>query len=231
MNGRRRIAVLGGCAAAVLLLAWYAGAQFAPATSSSQAGTVRLGPDPGEPVAAYLARLPATLPAPGAAVPALVQFAAEQPPATALAALGGATPRLAVFRIAVQRVQTALRFEPLETGVAAGVALQNARERARIAAAGDATRRTGRAGAVAAAEAARLADPGGATVLALVVEADRATLDALLDPGPGPSGVRAVEAAPAGTAVRELALSPLLPEQLDRADPPPDDGIVGGGGT
>lgn len=222
MNGRRRIAVLGGCAAAVLLLAWYTGAQFAPVTPSPPAGTVRLGPEPGEPVAAYLARLPATLPAPGAAVPALVQFGVEQPPATALAAVDGATPRLAVFRIAVQRVQTALRFEPLETGVAAGIALQNARERARLAAAGDATRRTGRSGAVAAAEAARLADPAGPTVLALVVDGDRAALAATAQR----PGVRAVEAAPAGTAVRELALSPLLPEQADRADPTPDDGPV-----
>ena len=35
-----------------------------------------------------------------------------------------------------------------------------------------------------------------------------------------------VEAAPPGVTLRELALSPLLPEQADRADPLPDDGPV-----
>jgi len=42
----------------------------------------------------------------------------------------------------------------------------------------------------------------------------------------GRPAVRAVEAAPPGTAARELALSPLLPEQTVRADPLPDDGPV-----
>jgi hypothetical protein len=59
-------------------------------------------------------------------------------------------------------------------------------------------------------------------VLALVVRADRAALEALAaDPG-----VRAVDAAPVGATEPELALSPLLPGQVERADPPPDDGPV-----
>ena len=40
---------------------------------------MRLGPEPGEEVAAYLQRLPAELPAPGVEALALVQFAAELP--------------------------------------------------------------------------------------------------------------------------------------------------------
>jgi hypothetical protein len=39
-------------------------------------------------------------------------------------------------------------------------------------------------------------------------------------------GVRAVHAAPAGVTARELAIAPLLPEQAERVDPPPDDGPV-----
>ena len=46
---------------------------------------------------------------------------------------------------------------------------------------------------------------------------------ALRRPG---AGVRVIEAAPQGVTLRELALSPLLPEQADRADPLPDDGPV-----
>jgi hypothetical protein len=59
-------------------------------------------------------------------------------------------------------------------------------------------------------------------VLAVVVRADRAALEALA----ARPGVRAVDAAPVGTTERELALSPLLPGQLTRAEPPPDDGPV-----
>jgi hypothetical protein len=44
----------------------------------------------------------------------------------------------------------------------------------------------------------------------------------------GQPGVRALDAAPAGTTLRELALSPLLPGQTARADPLPDDGVVAG---
>jgi hypothetical protein len=39
-------------------------------------------------------------------------------------------------------------------------------------------------------------------------------------------GVRAVHAAPAGVTARELAIAPLLPDQVERADPLPDDGTV-----
>ncbi len=67
-----------------------------------------------------------------------------------------------------------------------------------------------------------LGRPDCRCVVALVVDGDREALSALAGRAP----VRAVEAAPPGTAEAELALSPLLPEQTTRADPPPDDGPV-----
>jgi len=176
---------------------------------------VRLGPEPGEAVAAYLPRAAATLPPPGTAALALVQFADEQAVAD-VAAPGTATE--AVFRVDLPRVQTALRFVALESG--SPTALDTARQRAASAATADAGRLTGRPAAVATAEAAALTRPDCPCVVALVVTADGA---ALRRPG---AGVRVIEAAPQGVTLRELALSPLLPEQADRADPLPDDGPV-----
>lgn len=225
--GRARVAVLLACIAVVLLTAWYAGSRSTPAGSAAPAGSVRLGPDAGEPVAAYLARLPAELPPPGVPAPALAQFATEQTVEQAEqdAGAAGGTALVAVFHVPLPRVQTALRFEPLDPGVPPAAALRTARERARLAAAADAGRATGRPRDVAAAEAAALADAGCRCVLALVVRAERAGLDAIA----ARPGVRAVHAAPAGTAARELAIAPLLPDQTERADPLPDDGPVPAG--
>ncbi len=219
MTGRRWLGVLAACLV-LLSVAAYVAARHTPAASAPSAGAVRLGPEPGEDVAAYLARLPATLPPDGVAAPALVQLAAASTTSDALAVLAGTTPRTAVFRVPLPRVQTALRFVDIEPGVPAAAAMDNARARAEQAAAADAGRLPGRAGAVAAAEAAALADPGCRCVLAVLVEGDRAGLAAVA----ARAGVRAVEAAPPGTA--DPALAPLLPEQTARADPPPDDGPV-----
>ena len=185
------------------------------------AGTVRLGPEAGEEVAAYLARVPATLPAGGDHAPALVHLSATATPAEAVAAVAGTTPLTAVFRVVLPRVQTALRFEDLETGMPPVTALDNGRARAQQAAATDA-RLPGRPGGVAAAEAAALERSDCPCLVALVVDGDRAGLGAVA----ARPAVRAVEAAPPGTAGRELALAPLLPEQTVRADPLPDDGPV-----
>ncbi|NMI00210.1 hypothetical protein [Pseudonocardia acidicola] len=219
----RRTAVWAGCLVVALLVAWYAGAQMAPSAPQVSPGSVRLGPDPGEPVAAYLARLPADLPPPGVTVPALVQLGAERTTADTVALVGSdrVTVSSVVIRVPIPRVQTALRFEALDPGVPLGAALDTARQRAGLAAAADAGRLTGRPAAVAATEQAALAGPC-ACVVALVVLGDRAALDALA----ARPGVRAVHAAPPGTQPVELALSPLLPEQTDRADPLPDDGVV-----
>jgi hypothetical protein len=198
--------VLLACAVVVLLAAWYAGARFPASAPAPAPGSVRLGPDPGEDVAAYLQRLPAELPVPGTAALALVQFAAGLPASAAVQAVADTTPVTAVLRVPMPRVQTALRFEPLEQGMPVAAALDAARERARQQAAADAQRPAGRAAEVAGAEERALADPSGPWVLAVVVRAEREALDAV--------------------AARELALSPLLPEQAERADPPPDDGPV-----
>ena len=222
MTRRARTGVLLACAAVVMLVAWYAGAQFPASAPAPAPGSVRLGPDPGEDVAAYLQRLPGELPAPGTAALALVQYAAALPASAAEQAVAGTPPVTAVLRVPMPRVLRALRFEALEQGMPVPAALDSARERARQQASADAQRPAGRAADVAAAEERALADPSGPWVLALVVRADRAAMDAVA----GRQGVRAVHAAPAGVTARELALSPLLPEQAERADPPPDDGPV-----
>lgn len=209
----KRLAVLAGCVVVALLTALYAGSQFAPSTPGPTPGGVALGPEAGEPVDAYLARIPADLPAPGTSALALVQFRAELTGSAALAAVDGTQLVSAVFRVPLERVQTALRFEPLGT-------IDLARSRAGESASAAAARLTGRPAAVASAEAAALADPGCACVVALVVRGDRAALDALAAREP----VRAVHAAPADAQPVELALSPLLPAQTEAATPLPDDG-------
>jgi hypothetical protein len=222
VTGRTRTGVLFACAVVVLLAAWYAGAQIPSSTPAPAPGSVRLGPEPGEEVSAYLARLPAELPAPGAEALALVQFGTELPAPQALRAVAGAAPTTAVLRVPLHRVQTALRFQPLDPGVPAPTALDVARQRAQQQAVADAQQAVGRAADVAAVEARTLADPAAPWVLALVVRARRAGLEAVA----ARPGVRAVHAAPPGVRPRELALAPLLPGQVERADPLPDDGLV-----
>jgi hypothetical protein len=222
VTGRARTGVLLACVAVVVLTAWYAGARFPASAPAPAPGSVRLGPEPGEEVAAYLQRLPAELPAPGVEALALVQFAAELPESEAAPAVAGAVPVTAVLRVPLSRVQTALRFEPLAQGTPVSVALDAARQRAQQEAAADAQRQAGRAADVAAAEAGVLADPAAPCVLAVVIRAERAGMDAVA----ARPEVRAVHAAPAGVTERELAIAPLLPEQVERADPLPDDGAV-----
>jgi hypothetical protein len=223
LTWRGRLAVLGVVLVLAAVGVWFAGTDMPPSKPEVPAGSVRLGPDPGQPVADYLAQLPGRLPAPGASAPALVQLGAAVDPATAADLVRpGAAAATAVLQVQLPRVQTALRFQPVDPALPPVTALQTAREQARRAADGDVARLTGRPHDVAAAEAAALADPGCRCVLALVVRGDRAALQALA----AAPGVRAVDAAPAGTTDRELALSPLLPDQRERADPVPDDGPV-----
>lgn len=222
-RGRRWLVVV--CVLGVLVAVGYAAAQ-ARSLSAARGpavaqGQVRLGPDPGEAVPDYLARLPATLPAPGERALALVQLDRELTTDAAAALTGSAAPAEVVFRVPIPRVQTALRFETLPAGAPVAAALDTARQRAGHAAEADASRLTDRPAAVARAEAAAYAGPC-ACVVALVVSADRAGLEALA----GAPGVRAVESAPVGVTAPELALSPLLPEQITAATPLPDDGPV-----
>jgi hypothetical protein len=212
---RGRLALLAACGVVAALVALYVAVRSPAATSGPPAGAVRLGPEAGETVAAYLTRAAATLPQPSITALALVQFADEQ---TVADAQTPGTATEAVFRVDLPRVQTALRFVALEPGVP--TALDTARQRAASAATADAGRLTGRAKAVATAEANALNRSDCPCLVAMVVAADGAELRR---PVPG---VRVVEAAPPGVTLRELALSPLLPEQADRADPLPDDGPV-----
>lgn len=211
----RRLAILACCIVVGLLTAWYAGSRFEPTTPGPPPGSVALGPDSGEPVDDYLARLPAELPPPGVAAYALVQFGSARTGPEALAAVDGTQPARAVFRVPIERVQTALRFEELGS-------VDIARQRARNSAEDDASRLRGRARDVAAAEAEALADPQCRCLVALVVRGDRAALEAVA----ARPGVRAVHAAPADAQPVELALSPLLPAQEQAATPIPDDGPV-----
>lgn len=219
---RGRIVVLAVCLAVALAVAGYAATRYAAPAPQPTAGSVRLGPEPGEEVAAYLARLPTELPAPGGSAFALVQLGTQVRVADVPTLAGDVAVARLVFRVPVPRVQTALRFVDL-----AGPGEEAARiamAAAAHAAAADAARLTGRQGAVAAAEERALTDPECPCVLALLVQADRARLERLA----GADGVRAVHAAPAGVTLRELALAPLLPEQRTAATPLPDDGSVPG---
>ncbi|RZT85193.1 hypothetical protein EV383_2057 [Pseudonocardia sediminis] len=222
MRARTRIAVLAGLALVVVLAAFVAGNEGGAPTPARTAGSVRLGPDPGQAVAEYRADLARRLPAPGEETLALVQLARPLDTTDAAALAGPSEVVTGVFRVPLPRVQTALRFEPVTgTGDAAG-ALDVARQRAAFAAGADVSRLTGRPAAVATAEQRALDTPTCACLPAFVVRADRARLEALAVA----PGVRAVDAAPVGTQVTDLALAPLLPEQTTAADPLPDDGPV-----
>jgi hypothetical protein len=80
---------------------------------------------------------------------------------------------------------------------------------------------SGRPAAVTAAEAVQLRS-GCACVLALLVYGDGSALRTVT----ARPGVRAVHAALPDTPLQDLAISPLLPEQVDLVGPVPDDGPV-----
>src|SRR5690349_8148343 len=93
-RGRRWLIVV--CVLGVLVAVGYAAAQARSSSAgrgpAAAQGQVRLGPDPGEAVPDYLARLPATLPAPGERAPALVQVDRELTTDAAAALVGSAGP-------------------------------------------------------------------------------------------------------------------------------------------
>jgi hypothetical protein len=233
---RGRLLPALACALVVLLgVAWVAGRQSLAGDPDRPASldAVRLGPDPGQRVADYLAGLPARLPPPGApAVPALVQLRVETDTADAARLLASVrpavTPVTAVFRVPLPRVQTALWFQPLPpvdgsdpvTGAARRFALAQAAAHRDARARAD--RLAGRPASVARYEATALAAGDCRCLLAVLVTGDRAGLTALA----GLPEVRAVDAAPEGTPPTGVALAPLLPEQTDVAGPAPDDGPV-----
>lgn len=218
----------------LLVTAWVAGSQRdGPDGSVSSTDAVRLGPESGEDVTAYLARA-AVVPDPADPAPrfALVQFDAGLTPAAAAPVVGNGgdvSALRAVVRVPLPRVQTALRevdLQPAPPGAALRAALTTAAgqatQDATVAAPG--TRRA----AVAEAEAAALGRPDCACLVAVVVRVAPAGVPELRTR----PGVRAVQVAPPGAARSRLAVSPLLPDQgPGRADGPvvgpvPDDGPV-----
>ncbi|MGB9282085.1 MAG: hypothetical protein WCB57_18715 [Pseudonocardiaceae bacterium] len=185
-------------------------------------GVQRLGPEAGEPVAQYLRRAGASLPTGNSGpVWALVQLDRYLTPAPAAELVRGVRLSRVIFRVPLPRVQTALitRDLPGQRPVTELSEAMHSAAQDRVAASREVP--TGRPAAVAAAEATQLRS-GCACVLALLVYGDG---DALRIVAARP-GVRAVHAALPDTPLQDLAISPLLPEQLDAAGPVPDDGPV-----
>ncbi|HEX2263055.1 MAG TPA: hypothetical protein VHH52_04735 [Pseudonocardiaceae bacterium] len=220
MPRRARWAVLAVLVAALGVAVVVAGrpGELLPVT-----GVQRLGPEAGEPVADYLRRASASLPATeSGSVWALVQLDSYLTPGRAAELAQGVRLSRVVLRVPLPRVQTALitRDLPGQRPVAELTdALRSAaQDRAAVAARNVPG---GRPATVAAAEAAQLRD-GCACVLAFLVFGDGDALQAVA----GRPGVGAVHAALPDTPIQDVAISPLLPEQVDTAGPVPDDGPV-----
>lgn len=220
MPPRFRWAVLAVLSAALGVAVVVAGQPGGP---SPVAGAQRLGPEAGEPVAAYLRRAGASLPAARSpSVWALVQLEGYLRPEPAAELTQGTRLSRVVLRVPLPRVQTALIIRDLPgqrpvTELAEALPAA-ARDRAAAASRGQPSSRSA---AVAAAEAARLRS-GCACVVALLVFGNG---EALREVAARP-GVRTVHAASPDTAIQDVAISPLLPEQLDTVGPVPDDGAV-----
>jgi hypothetical protein len=194
-----------------------------PGEPLSVTGVQRLGPEAGEPVADYLRRAGASLPAAeSGSVWALVQLEGYLKPGRAAELAQGVRLSRVVLRVPLPRVQTALitRDLPGQRPVAELTeALRSAAQDRTAVAAREVPGR--RPAAVAAVEATQLR-AGCACVLAFLVFGDGKALHAVaVRPG-----VRAVHAALPDTPIQDVAISPLLPEQVDSAGPVPDDGPV-----
>ncbi len=181
-------------------------------------GVQRLGPEAGEPVADYLGRARASLPAGSSPQWALVQLEDYLTPAPAAELARGVRLSRVTIRVPLPRIQTALITRDLP-GQRPVAELTEALRSAAADRAAVASQQRGRPAARAAAEAAQLRT-SCACVVALLVFGDG---DALRVVAARP-GVRAVQAALPDTRIQDLAISPLLPEQLERAGPVPDDG-------
>lgn len=210
---------------AVLVTAWVAGGETTGRSEGTDA--TRLGPEAGESVAGYLARVHAVPPGPPGPRLALVQFATPLDPAGAAAVLDGSGADLdqAVFRVPLTRVQTAQRRVTLTPSDTPADAVAAAQGRAAFEARDQVRSTSGRSAAIAAAEARALSGPC-ACVLAMVVRLDPAAALPVLA---ARAMVRAVQVAPNGARTATLAVSPLLPEQVTTVGPVPDDGVVPSG--
>jgi hypothetical protein len=199
------------------LTIWAAGQHGEPLP----AGAERLGPEAGEQVADYLRRAETSLPA-GKSGPvwALVQLEGYLTPAPAAELAQGVRLSRAIIRVPLPRIQTALITRDLP-GQRPVPELTEALRSAAQDRAVVASQQHGRPAALAAAEAAQLRS-GCACVVALLVFGDGDALRVVA----ARLGVRAVHAALLDTPIQDLAISPLLPEQVEMAGPVPDDGPV-----
>jgi hypothetical protein len=217
MTPRARWATLAVLALVLGGIIWAAGQRDqAPIT-----GGQRLGPEAGEPVAGYLTRAAASLPAGDSPRWALVQLDSYLTPESAAELVRGVRLAKVVLRVPMPRVQTALitRDLPGQRSAAELTAALRSASADRLAASRSAP--AGRREAIAAAEATRLRE-GCACVLALLVFGDPGALRTIA----ARPGIRVVDAAIPDTPIQELAISPLLPEQIEVVGPVPDDGPV-----
>jgi hypothetical protein len=219
MLPRARWAVLAALLLALGVAVAIAGKSGEPVRAT---GTQRLGPEFGEPVPDYLRRAVASLSA-GNSSPgwALVQLDGYLTPEPAAELVKGVRLSRVVLRVPLPRVQTALITRDLP-GQRPAVELAGAlRSAAQDRLAASQVEPGSRRATVAAAEAAQLRT-GCACVLALLVLGDGDAVRAVA----ARPGVRAVHAALPDTSIQDLAISPLLPEQVEAAGPVPDDGLV-----
>jgi len=183
-----------------------------------------LGPDPGEPVAAYLQRAADSLATdtPAATGPRWALVTTERPWTAAEAAEATAgLPRVSTLYAQTPEpgvampVLTQTLAEPAAGEAGRAPVLARALDRIARAAAG--TQDTGRAAQAHALTATRVR-AGAPAVIALIVRADTATLRDVADE----PGVRSVDALPPDAVWGRFAVRPLLPQQRDAADPLPD---------
>jgi hypothetical protein len=199
-------------AIAVVLLGW------AAPPVRSVVSTDRLGPEPGEPVADYLARARDSLTGSDAAGHwALVSFSAGITSDHLTEHVAGLRISQVLYHVPIDRVYTPLVTVPVPAGAVA--VLDSARVAANALGLSQfADTRTARATAVA---AARL-HAGCACTAAVIV---RGRLDQLRDLAAHPD-IRAVQALPADAGAGAFAVLPFLPEQTGSAVPGPDDGPI-----
>ncbi|NKY52856.1 hypothetical protein HGA08_21880 [Nocardia vermiculata] len=216
MRGRWRTAagpvLVAAVVAAVVALGW------ARPPSSSLVGTDRLGPDSGEPVAAYLDRAHDSLPG-GDTGPrwALVTFRTGLSTGAVVNAVAGLRISQVLYHVPIDRVYTPVITVPVPAGEAALRAAQPAAAGAMDHVVTDDDRSRRIAGVL----AARLHE-GCACVVNLVVRGSLAQLRGLMSH----ADVRSVQALPADASAGTFAVLPLLPEQVDTVVPGPDDGAV-----
>jgi hypothetical protein len=182
--------------------------------------TDQLGPAPGMAVSEYLAAAQASVSrARSDATPrwALVSPRTEITPAVAAGIAADARVSRVLYRVPIARVQTPLVTIDIPAGRAA-VLDSSQYAASRLLGQPSADDRTDR---IAAISAARIRS-GCACVVGLSVYGTVAQLRVIA----ARADVRAVEALPADAVAGHFGVTPLLPEQDDRALPGPDDGPV-----